>query len=215
MSPIPRIATLLSQRNAQHVARFDKAKAKPLGLALKTAIVTCMDSRINVFDMLGVDEGDVHIIRTAGGRIQDAIRSLVISQTQIGLNEVMLIQHTDCAALTFTERSLRAKLLSKSTSGHLPSTAPFQISSTSFLPFPEAPEGHAHTHEHEARLQESVKWDVDWLRTNPMFDSRTEVTGWIYEVETGQLREVDTTGSQSKKDISSEPTLPETPPASP
>ncbi|KAL7412472.1 carbonic anhydrase [Mrakia frigida] len=153
---------------------------------------TGMDSRINVFDMLGVAIGDVHIIRTAGGRVQDAIRSLVISQTQIGLDEVMLIQHTDCAALTFSEQSLRRSLLDKTIQGHLPSTAPFQISSTAFLPFPPAPRIHKHSTEDEARLQESVRWDVEWLRSNPLFDKRTQVSGWIYQVHDGVLREVDT-----------------------
>jgi carbonic anhydrase len=88
--------------------------------------------------------------------------------------------------------SLRAKLLSKSSEGHLPRTAPFQISSTNFLPFPPAPTNQSPLHANEARLQASVKWDVDWLRNNPLFDQRTQVSGWVYEVETGRLREVDT-----------------------
>jgi carbonic anhydrase len=106
---------------------------------------------------------------------------------------------TDCAALTFTEMSLRAKLLNKSSSGVLPRTAPFQISSTNFLPFPAAPASTGPLNADEARLQASVKWDVDWLRNNPLFDQRTQVSGWVYEVETGRLREVDTSTLEARE----------------
>lgn len=99
----------------------------------------------------------------------------------------------DCAALTFTETSLREKLLSKTLAKLLPATAPFSITSTKFLPFPPPPPNVlSPLHKSEARLKASVQWDVDWLRGNPLFDQRTRVSGWIYEVETGRLREVDT-----------------------
>ena len=95
--------------------------------------------------------------------------------------------------------SLRAKLLTKSSSGVLPRTAPFQISSTNFLPFPAAPASTGPLNADEARLQASVKWDVDWLRNNPLFDQRTQVSGWVYEVETGRLREVDTSTLEARE----------------
>src|SRR5688572_2410105 len=96
------------QANARYVARFDKG-ALPMPPGKRLSVVTCMDARIDPAKALGLQEGDAHVIRNAGGRIADAIRSLVISQALLGTEEVAVIHHTDCGMLTFTDDVLRRK----------------------------------------------------------------------------------------------------------
>src|SRR5918911_5596721 len=99
----------LVQANARYAERFDRGDL-PLPPARRVAIVTCMDARIVPSKALGLEEGDAHVIRNAGGSAREALRSLVISQRLLGTNAVAVIHHTDCGMLTFTNRDLHEKV---------------------------------------------------------------------------------------------------------
>ena len=100
----------LLANNESYVASFDKGDL-PLPPARKVAVVACMDARLNVYGMLGLTEGDAHVIRNAGGVVtDDAIRSLAISQRLLGTEEIILIHHTDCGMLTFTDDEFKAAI---------------------------------------------------------------------------------------------------------
>ncbi|HEV7183810.1 MAG TPA: carbonic anhydrase, partial [Leifsonia sp.] len=100
----------LLANNESYVASFDKGDL-PLPPARKTAVVACMDARLNVYAILGLGEGDAHVIRNAGGAVtDDTIRSLAISQRLLGTEEIILIHHTECGMLTFTDDELRAAI---------------------------------------------------------------------------------------------------------
>src|SRR5437879_6277514 len=100
----------LLPRNASYAASFSKGDL-PLPPARKVAVVACMDARLDVHKILGLEEGDAHVIRNAGGvATDDAIRSLVISQRLLGTEEVILIHHTDCGMLTFTDDEVKAQI---------------------------------------------------------------------------------------------------------
>src|SRR5882762_3642936 len=97
------------QANSKYAADFQKGDL-PLPPARKVAAVVCMDARIDPARALGLEEGDAHVIRNAGGRIADSLRSLAISQQLLGTEEVAIVHHTDCGMLTFSDDSLRKKL---------------------------------------------------------------------------------------------------------
>src|SRR3954463_5555413 len=97
------------QANEKYAAHFQKG-ALPLPPARKVAVLACMDARLDPARALGLEEGDAHVIRNAGGRIADAVRSLAISQTLLGTEEVVIVHHTDCGMLTFTDESIRKQL---------------------------------------------------------------------------------------------------------
>src|ERR671933_1506690 len=100
----------LLRNNERYAESFDKGDL-PLPPAKGVAIVACMDARLNVYGMLGLQEGDAHVIRNAGGVItDDEIRSLAISQRLLGTREIILIHHTDCGMLTFTDDRFRAEI---------------------------------------------------------------------------------------------------------
>ncbi|WP_061961477.1 beta-class carbonic anhydrase, partial [Demequina flava] len=104
------IADELIENNKAYAAHY--APDRPLPPRRQLAVVACMDSRLDVFALLGLEVGDAHIMRNAGGVItDDMIRSLVISQRKLGTREIILIHHTDCGALTFTDDELRNQLL--------------------------------------------------------------------------------------------------------
>jgi len=140
----------------------------PMPPARKVAVLTCMDARIDPAKMLGLDIGDAHVIRNAGGRASDdAIRSLIISSTLLGSREFVVIQHTDCGMLTFTSDDLRARLAEERGS---------DASDIDFLTFSDS-EG-------------NVREDVDRIRNSPHIDRSIPVSGYIYDVHTGGLDEV-------------------------
>jgi carbonic anhydrase len=125
-----------------------------------------MDARLDPATFLGLHEGEAHVIRNAGGRAADAIRSLVISQQLLGTREVVVIHHTDCGMLTFTDDQLRQKLRDD-----------LGVQTTeAFLPFSD--------------LEQSVRDDVAAIRTAPLLLKDVPVRGFIYDVRTGRLREV-------------------------
>jgi carbonic anhydrase len=159
------VADEFLQANQQYAAAFDKGSL-PMPPRRHVAIVTCMDARLDPAKFLGLQEGDAHVIRNAGGRAADAIRSLVISQQLLGTREVVVIHHTDCGMLTFTDDQLRQKL--RDDLGAQTTAA--------FLPFSD--------------LEQSVRDDVAAIRTSPLLLKDVPVRGFIYDVRTGRLQEV-------------------------
>jgi len=140
----------------------------PMPPARRVAIVTCMDARLDPARFLGLEPGDAHVIRNAGGLVtEDAIRSLVISHWLLGTQEVAVIAHTDCGMLTFSNDDLRARLRSE---------ADADASEVDFRPFVD--------------LQESVRESLRTVRESPFLPDSLELSGWIYDVRDGRLAEV-------------------------
>lgn len=131
------------------------------------AVVTCMDARLDVHRILGLREGEAHILRNAGGVVtEDVLRSLVISQRLLGTREIMLILHTECGMLTFQDDALRKQIQAET--GIRP---PF-----AFEAFQD--------------LEEEVRQSIRRIRSCPFLPHRETVRGFIYDVRTGRLREV-------------------------
>ncbi len=146
---------------------FDKGEL-PLPPAKRVVIVACMDARLNPYGLLGLSEGDAHVIRNAGGVVtDDEIRSLSISQRLLGTEEVMLIHHTDCGMLTFTDDEFRRQLQRETGI---------------------KPEWAAETFDD---LDEDVRQSIARIEASPFVPNKENVRGFVYEVETGRLREVD------------------------
>ena len=156
----------LLQNAKQYSEGFDKGDL-PMPPARKVAIVACMDARLNPYGLLGLQEGDAHVIRNAGGVItDDEIRSLAISQRLLGTEEVVLIHHTDCGMLTFTDDEFKRGI--QDDIGIKPEWAAES--------FPD--------------LDEDVRQSVARVQANPFIPKKDSVRGFVYEVETGNLREV-------------------------
>ena len=134
----------------------------------KVAIVTCMDSRLHVAPALGLALGDAHILRNAGGRgTEDMIRSLVISQQQMGTREIVVLHHTDCGAQTFNNEDFQE---------HLKCELGVDVSGQDFLPFQD--------------IDESVREDMKLLRECPLIPDDVIISGAVYDVDTGSMREI-------------------------
>jgi carbonic anhydrase len=156
----------LLANNAAFAKRFDRG-----GLELRPtrqlAVVTCMDSRLNVFATLGLGDGEAHVLRNAGGVItDDVIRSLVISQRRLGTKEIVLIHHTDCGMQTITDDGFRAEL--QEATGEAPA---FAIESFT-------------------DLDADVRQSIVRIQRSPFLLHRDRVRGFVYDVNTGLLREV-------------------------
>lgn len=135
--------------------------------ATGVAIVACMDARLNVYGLLGLAEGDAHVIRNAGGVVtDDVIRSLIISQRMLGTTEVMLIHHTNCGMMSFTDDEVKASI--EAETGLRP---PFALEA-----FPDA----------EADIRQSIAR----IEASPYLLHRNVVRGFVYEVDSGHLREI-------------------------
>jgi len=154
-------------QNATRYARdFDKGQL-PLPPRLKVAVVACMDARLNVYGLLGLAEGDAHVIRNAGGAVtEDEIRSLAISQRLLGTREIILIHHTDCGMLTFTDDEFRA-----------------QIAAETGIRPPWAAEAFAD-------VEADVRQSIARIKASPFIPHRDAVRGFVYSVEKGTLTEV-------------------------
>ena len=154
-------------RNAEkYAASFDRGDL-PLPPAKKVAVVACMDARLLPARVLGLEEGDAHIIRNAGGVVtDDEIRSLAISQRLLGTEEIILIHHTDCGMLTFTDDAFKQSVQEE----------------TGIKP-PWAAEAFDN-------LEADVRQSIARIRASPFIPRKGSVRGFIYEVETGRLREV-------------------------
>lgn len=140
----------------------------PMPPGRRLAIVTCMDARLDPAKFLGLEVGDAHVIRNAGGLVtEDALRSLVISHWLLGTQEVAVLAHTECGMLTFSNDDLRAKLRDE---------AGADASDVDFKPFPD--------------LEESVRGSVRTVRDSPLLPDSLEVSGWIYDVKSGRISEV-------------------------
>ena len=154
-------------RNAEAYAETFDHGDLPLPPAKKVAVVACMDARIVPSQLLGLEEGDAHVIRNAGGVVSDEeIRSLAISQRLLGTEEIILIHHTDCGMLTFTDDEFRRAIQDET--GIKPGWAAEA--------FPD--------------VEEDVRQSIARIRSSPFIPRKDAVRGFVYEVETGRLREV-------------------------
>jgi carbonic anhydrase len=156
----------LLRRNAAYSKRFDQAG---LGKApaSQLAVVACMDARLNVHDLLGIELGDAHVIRNAGGTVGDEeIRSLAISQRKLGTREIVLIHHTDCGMQGLDDEEF-AKELERDT-GDRPAWRAGGF----------------------ADLEQSVRDSIARIRESPFLPYKDSVRGFVYDVATGRLNEV-------------------------
>lgn len=152
--------------NEDYARNFTKS-GTPMPPAKKVAIVACMDARIETGRLLGLEEGDAHVIRNAGGVVtDDVIRSLAISQRLLGTTEIVLIHHTDCGMLTFSDDELKAEI--EQDTGLRPSFALEAFSD----------------------LQGDVRQSVRRIQSSPFVPRKDNIRGFVYDVETGQLNEV-------------------------
>ena len=150
----------------QYAATFDKG-GLPLPPAKQIAIVACMDARLNPYGLLGLSEGDAHVIRNAGGVItQDELRSLAISQRLLGTTEIMLIHHTDCGMLTFSDDEFRTTIQNET--GVKPAWAAEAFSD----------------------IDADVRQSIARIHAEPAIPFKESVRGFVYDVSTGALREV-------------------------
>jgi len=155
-------------RNAERYAEgFTKAEL-PLPPARRVAIVACMDARLNPYGLLGLTEGDAHVIRNAGGVVtDDEIRSLSISQRLLGTEEIMLIHHTDCGMLTFTDDEFRRRIQQET--GIKPEWAAEAFDD----------------------LEADVRQSIARIKASPFIPKKESIRGFIYDVRTGRIHEVD------------------------
>jgi carbonic anhydrase len=155
----------LLENNEKYAASFDGPL--PLPPAKHVAVLACMDARLDVHDLLGLEEGDAHVIRNAGGvATDDAIRSLAISQRLLGTREIVLIHHTDCGMLTFTDDEFKAGIQEE----------------TGLKP--------AWSAEAFDDLTADVRQSVGRITANPFVPHRDQVRGFVFDVATGRLDEV-------------------------
>ena len=151
----------------QHYAETFRQAGKPMPPAKKVALVACMDARIETGRLLGLEEGDAHVIRNAGGVVtDDVIRSLAISQRLLGTTEIVLIHHTDCGMLTFKDDDLKAQI--EEDTGLRP---PFALEAFS-------------------RLEDDVRQSIRRIQSSPFLPHKDDIRGFVYDVETGRLNEI-------------------------
>ena len=152
--------------NEQYAAGFTNGDL-PLPPRRRAVVIACMDARLDPAQALGLEEGDAHVIRNAGGRTAEALRSLVISQQLLGTNEVIVLHHTDCGMATFDNATLH---------GICRERLGADATAIDFLPFSD--------------LEQSVRDDVALLRSSPLIPDDTTIHGFIYDVKTGKIHEV-------------------------
>jgi len=156
----------LIANNQAYARSFDKGDL-PLPPGKKVAVVACMDARLNVYGALRLTEGDAHVIRNAGGVVtDDEIRSLAISQRLLGTEEIILIHHTDCGMLAFTDDQFKNSIQEET--GIKPEWA-----AESF-----------------ADLETDVRQSIARIKASPFLPNKGTIRGFVYEVESGRLREV-------------------------
>ncbi len=157
----------LRQANEEYVARFDKGDLQ-VPPARRFAVVTCMDARLDPAKFLGLEEGDAHVIRNAGGLVtDDVIRSLVISHWLLGTQQAVVVGHVGCGMLTFTNDELH-DLLERETGA--------DTTAIDFLPFGD--------------LEQAVRASVERIRTSPLLPDAFAASGYVYDTRSGELREV-------------------------
>ncbi|KAI0133736.1 carbonic anhydrase [Xylariales sp. AK1849] len=160
----------LQEKNAEYATKFTQGH-----LALPPAkaylVLTCMDARIDPASAFGIDLGDAHVVRNAGASAKDALRSIIISQQLLGTKEIILVKHTGCGMLTFSNEDAHG-IVKK----NLGPAASAEIEKLDFLPFTE--------------VDQAVKDDVAFLKKTDTIPDNVTVSGWVYEVETGKTRQV-------------------------
>lgn len=160
--------------NQRYSKGFDQG-GLPMPPGKKLAVVACMDARLDVARILGLNPGDAHVIRNAGGiATEDAVRSLVISQQLLGTREIMLIHHTDCGMLTFRDEELHRQLCN--------ATGASPLAPAVFHAF--------------ADLEENLREQVRRLRSHPWIIQGIPIRGFVYDVKTGALSEVASHGEK-------------------
>ncbi|KAL9081160.1 MAG: hypothetical protein Q9157_000251 [Trypethelium eluteriae] len=155
--------------NEKYASSFTEAlEGKlPLPPAKKYLVVTCMDARIDPASAFGINLGDAHVIRNAGGSAKDALRSIVISEQLLGTTEILLVKHTDCGMLTFSNNDAH-QLVEK----NLGAGVQEELKGLDFLPFPE--------------LDQAVKDDLAFLEASRLIPGEVAVSGWVYDVGSGK-----------------------------
>ncbi len=153
--------------NAERYASTFEKGDLPLPPARRVAVVACMDARLNPYGLLGLTEGDAHVIRNAGGVVTaDQLRSLAISQRLLGTTEIILIHHTDCGMLTFTDDGFKESI--RQETGIKPPWSAEAFSD----------------------LDDDVRQSLQRIQADPFIPVKDSVRGFIYDVSTGKLREV-------------------------
>jgi carbonic anhydrase len=156
----------LLRNNADFAASFSNGDL-PMPPSRNLAVVACMDARLDVYALLGLGAGEAHVIRNAGGVVsEDVIRSLAISQRLLGTREVILVHHTDCGMLTFTDDQLKADI--EAETGVRPHFAL----------------------EAFADLERDVRQSIARLKASPFVPNKDSVRGFVYDVRSGALKEV-------------------------
>ena len=151
--------------NATYASSF--TGPRPLPPSKHVAVVACMDARLNVYGILGLHEGEAHVIRNAGGVVtDDEIRSLAISQRLLGTEEIILIHHTDCGMLTFTDDEFKKSIQDET--GIKPEWAAESFND----------------------LDEDVRQSVNRIKASPFIPKKDSVRGFVFDVATGKLNEV-------------------------
>jgi carbonic anhydrase len=153
------------QKNAAYAEQF--SGPLPLPPSAHLAVVACMDARLNVYAILGLGDGEAHVIRNAGGVVtDDEIRSLAISQRLLGTTEIILIHHTDCGMLTFTDDQFKGAIQAE----------------TGIKP--------AWSAEAFADLDEDVRQSIARIKASPFIPNQDQIRGFVFDVATGRLNEV-------------------------
>jgi carbonic anhydrase len=154
-------------RNAQQYAAGFTRGSLAMPPAKATVVVACMDARLNPYGLLGLQEGDAHVIRNAGGVVtEDVIRSLTISQRLLGTREIILVHHTDCGMVTFKDDDLKAQI--EADTGIRPSFAL----------------------EAFADAAKDVRQSIARIQASPFVPHKDQVRGFVYDVKSGRLEEV-------------------------
>jgi carbonic anhydrase len=160
------VTDTLLVNNQRYASSFDKGQL-PMPPAKKVAVLACMDARLDVHKILGLEEGDAHVVRNAGGVVtEDAIRSLVISQRLLGTEEIVLIHHTDCGMLTFRDDEVKQQI--EKDTGLRP---PFAL-------------------EAFRDVEEDVRQSIARIEASPFIPDKSSVRGFVYDVRSGRLNEV-------------------------
>ncbi|RGP70103.1 carbonic anhydrase [Fusarium sporotrichioides] len=167
-SPViyPSVTSQFEAANQKFAATFTQSHL-PGPPRRKVAVVACMDSRLDVERVLGLDLGDAHVIRNAGGRAVEALRSILISQQLLGTREIIIMHHTGCGMQSFSDTDFRAKIRQEMHE---------DVDHMAFLPFSD--------------LRQSVIDDVAFLRKSPLILD-VPINGYVYDVKTGRIEQVD------------------------
>jgi carbonic anhydrase len=154
--------------NSDYASEF-RAGALPSTPARKLAILACMDARLTIQSMLGLNAGDANIIRNAGGiATEDAIRSLIVSHHKLGTREIMVVNHTDCGMMAFNDEDFERQLVDQ--------TGEAAIAPSRFYSFSD--------------VEQNVREQVNKIRSHPWIPAEITVRGFVYDVKTGRLHEV-------------------------